>query len=550
MFLPSSALLEDTFTFLAWLYANDITPLGSRFLSPKAISILNPYLRAPDEIRNARRHDRGGKHGTTERETERIRFIHYLCEAAHLVALTGHFLKPTPRAARWLTLSTIERTRHLFEAGFLTPSRHIDDLWRAYRLPGWQYGSPHTAVAPLLDLLRAIPLDHTTRLNTISKMIVLPILDGLPKIEPGAMLADLLRDLAWLGVVHFARSTLRLTDLGAHLLDRADAPPLPPEPTAQPLRITSKLELIAPAPSDLSMLYELADYAELVRVKPCRVYRLDQARVQRAYERGATFASLVRFLENATGDALPQRAVGVLQQWADEQNRVALRCVTLLETRDGSTMETLARVRGIRACFRRTLSPRSVTVTEARVPTLIRQLKRYGFAPRVEFSFDDHPPSTPFDHATLAHLYVAASLGHRLPEFIPATYRVPYAVLAELEKQLSEHDRTVAAQLIEDCRAAQDRTDRRPPAAEGEQPPLPTESSRAILTAIREAIEQSVPIGITYYAVSHDETTTRIVEPFRIEWRGNTPYLVAYCQLRQDERVFRVDRILTIHPTT
>jgi hypothetical protein len=29
-----------------------------------------------------------------------------------------------------------------------------------------------------------------------------------------------------------------------------------------------------------------------------------------------------------------------------------------------------------------------------------------------------------------------------------------------------------------------------------------------------------------------------------LEWRGDIPYLIAYCRLRQDERTFRLERII------
>jgi predicted DNA-binding transcriptional regulator YafY len=37
--------------------------------------------------------------------------------------------------------------------------------------------------------------------------------------------------------------------------------------------------------------------------------------------------------------------------------------------------------------------------------------------------------------------------------------------------------------------------------------------------------------------------TQRHVDPLRLEWRGDVAYLIAYCHLRQAQRVFRVERI-------
>ncbi|MFC1975318.1 WYL domain-containing protein [Chloroflexota bacterium] len=41
-------------------------------------------------------------------------------------------------------------------------------------------------------------------------------------------------------------------------------------------------------------------------------------------------------------------------------------------------------------------------------------------------------------------------------------------------------------------------------------------------------------------------TPHRQVEPYRLEWRSDTPYLVGFCHLAQAERVFRVDRIYAV----
>ncbi|MBI5652064.1 MAG: WYL domain-containing protein, partial [Chloroflexi bacterium] len=66
------------------------------------------------------------------------------------------------------------------------------------------------------------------------------------------------------------------------------------------------------------------------------------------------------------------------------------------------------------------------------------------------------------------------------------------------------------------------------------------------LATLEHAIANATPLRITYYTATRDATTTRTIEPLRLEWRRQIPYLIAYCRLRQDERVFRVSRILAI----
>jgi predicted DNA-binding transcriptional regulator YafY len=70
----------------------------------------------------------------------------------------------------------------------------------------------------------------------------------------------------------------------------------------------------------------------------------------------------------------------------------------------------------------------------------------------------------------------------------------------------------------------------------------------------RSSRRSNTPLTIRYYTAGRDATTDRVVDPLRVEWRGPAgtpaavPYLVGWCHLRQDERLFRVDRILEILP--
>jgi predicted DNA-binding transcriptional regulator YafY len=72
------------------------------------------------------------------------------------------------------------------------------------------------------------------------------------------------------------------------------------------------------------------------------------------------------------------------------------------------------------------------------------------------------------------------------------------------------------------------------------------------LVQIREAIEAHHPLLIHYFSYSQGEFTQRIVEPDYLSYSDGAWYLSAYCRLRQDERVFRVDRIeyLKVLPET
>jgi len=146
-----------------------------------------------------------------------------------------------------------------------------------------------------------------------------------------------------------------------------------------------KLDLDHP---DYSTLYELSDYAELIGVKPQRRYRLDRDLIQRALQRSVTFDHILRFLETITGDALPDRLVTQLHEWAAQLDQISLRRVTLLEVRDPEVLTDLTRAHRVRQSLGRTLSPRAIVVREPRVPALLRQLAKRGLIPRTNLPAD------------------------------------------------------------------------------------------------------------------------------------------------------------------
>ncbi|MEV0967771.1 helix-turn-helix transcriptional regulator [Microtetraspora glauca] len=71
--------------------------------------------------------------------------------------------------------------------------------------------------------------------------------------------------------------------------------------------------------------------------------------------------------------------------------------------------------------------------------------------------------------------------------------------------------------------------------------------------AVRRAIDQALlerQVLRIEYAGAKGETTTREVEPsVFLSGRGGVSYLVAWCRLRDDVRVFRGNRIVSAEPT-
>jgi predicted DNA-binding transcriptional regulator YafY len=77
-------------------------------------------------------------------------------------------------------------------------------------------------------------------------------------------------------------------------------------------------------------------------------------------------------------------------------------------------------------------------------------------------------------------------------------------------------------------------------------------ASELHLQSILKSISSSSVIEIHYTSLEKNETTRRKIEPVGIYYLGNHWYLVAFCQMRNDYRNFRTDKIkqLTITPET
>jgi DNA polymerase III epsilon subunit len=65
------------------------------------------------------------------------------------------------------------------------------------------------------------------------------------------------------------------------------------------------------------------------------------------------------------------------------------------------------------------------------------------------------------------------------------------------------------------------------------------------LITAEDAIRTGQKLFLKYVSSSGEETE-RVVTPIQIDVRRGTPYLIAFCHLRNQERAFRMDRILLI----
>ncbi len=82
------------------------------------------------------------------------------------------------------------------------------------------------------------------------------------------------------------------------------------------------------------------------------------------------------------------------------------------------------------------------------------------------------------------------------------------------------------------------------------KPQLNYQDTSSFLTNIQSALTEFRVIKISYHSVTKNETLAREVEPFALYNNTQETWnLIAYCRLRGDFRLFRLDRILAIAET-
>jgi hypothetical protein len=189
-----------------------------------------------------------------------------------------------------------------------------------------------------------------------------------------------------------------------------------------------------------------------------------------------------------------------------------------------------------------------VAVDPSAIDRLLRALRRRGYTPLVEPGAGKVPTGAgTVDAGAAAHLWLALRVIMGLADVM----RLPSIPLAALLDELAQ---TLDAGQLAALSAQAEKTGRRlRDALDGYTPfpaPLDGVDRAATQATIERAVEKDTPVEIVYHTAGRGERTTRVVEPLRLEERGGATYLVAYCRLRQAERVFRVDRIESAQPHT
>lgn len=539
------ALTRDVFAWLIYLRSHDVRRGRGRRPSHHAIQTAQTWFEATEANTAS---GRRGFNDALDNPPSRLHFIHFVCEACGLVAALGPFIKPTPRVAEWLRLHDPARAQVLFEAAF--SEEQSASLWRALRLPGWKVVNDAFRFDPLLRAATshaapgAAPGTVARVLaRMVTNMIEPAALDDDPDAQPRTLATALTQYLDWFGLLRRARTPI------AHGRSAIPGATLHVEATDERGRHVP--QVLPLSSTDWPALFELSQFAALDNLAPEWRFRMTAETAGRAFDDGLSAAAISHLLERLTGDALPIVVARTIRRWERRTREVTIGRVILLETRDPRHLESLVAQRGVRDCLERTLSPRAAVVREDYAARLLARLRRRKISFRARLAVD--AAASPLtDRDLWPHAYLAAQIGHWLPDFVPLPYRAPHAVLEALRARLSDRERAAVEQRL----AAWQRilAEGPPPAWRGPNPPPESAELTALerrwKARIESAIAQHRTLRLAYRSPldgagddAEADALGREVEPLRIEWHGHTPYLIAYCRRREDERVFRLDRI-------
>jgi hypothetical protein len=355
---------------------------------------------------------------------------------------------------------------------------------------------------------------------------------------------------------------------GSLCLITSQEPPLAVEPD---LRLSLALE--APA----LCTFELAHFAELVDPGPPARYRITRESLQQAMGWGYSVPDVIFCLTRYSDGHLPAPALAQLESWREEMHQIHCDPGYRLRIAAPPILDALRKREAFRRrteCF---VSGRDAWVSRAEARELFRYLRRTGYALSIAQDPHDWPLRPPLRQPLpLAQLLVALRTYDQVRKRVSGLAALDLGELEQaLASSLPAEDLAGAERLIkshnvflnqhlkrktgdgqrQDQVGAEEREPTETDAA-GEEKASSTSESEAderpgleerpdLVAKLESAIQSASPLTLTY-ADTRGQVTQRRVRPLHLEARWGRRYLLAFCELRQDERHFRLDRIVEL----
>lgn len=395
------------------------------------------------------------------------------------------------------------------------------------------------------------------------------------------------------------QSAIRLTPHGAWLLAVAGwgAPAFAP-PVACTLPARRPDLILAPPQSNplhLARLAPCCDWQPPAWPALEQQLQLTADRVGPAVAAGLAPAQLLQILEDALGQPPSRRQGQRLRAWAKAGHQLRLVPMLVLESADAQLMGRLRSRKLVRDRLSTPLSPTRSAIQPAHAAALVqtlRTLELYVQLPpayepeRLESqraegseaedsgvessgvedsgaessgvdarsasaSNDDqsaaHMTTRRHDHATpRAHdahagfLWLLLRFYQEVGAYLPLPMALPAGLREAIGAQLTPAQQSAAEAAVRQLVAALDQSRRGYHALPNPVAPPQTVDPRPLIEA---ALAAQQDLQITYAGGGRNDQSVRRVTPYYLETRHQIAYLIAWCHLREAERVFRVDRI-------
>ena len=346
----------------------------------------------------------------------RLNFLYHLARTCEFVRAEGRTLHLNRDLARkWLGMSRAEQIRALQETWRSDAS--WNDLWHVPGIrcedTGWR-NDPLVAREVLLDLLARCSPDtwlsivgfvsavherfpdyarpngdfESWYIRDVRSGEYLTGLDHWEQVDGALLVYMLSGPLYWLGVVSLGYregwekpSAFRLTPWGAAFLDLYHAPiqDLPP----QPARVSPDGKVTLAREASLLDRFQLSRVADWRASGPEYVYAITPNSLGRALSANIQVDRIERFLQRVSDEGMSAAAVARIRSWAQLYGYVRLSRAAILETRTPQLMNGLRDHERIRGYLRQTLSPTTGLVRENDWDSLIQELERAGYLPKI-----------------------------------------------------------------------------------------------------------------------------------------------------------------------
>lgn len=322
------SLVQDTCTFLSYLQNENVKPLKDDSLTPRdAEGITKRFLIEEDN-------------------TERLAFLHHLCQRLGLVHLSERLLKPDPpQAKRWLKAPRAEQLSALQEAW--RDDADWNELWRVKSLrcepTGWR-NDPLLARKRILERLAKCPPEQWLSLASFTEAIkesdpdfqrpdgdytswyirevatgqYLMGFEHWDQVE-GALIAHLVtKPLHWLGITSLgydaegALHSFTITPWGAAFLGLPAE--MPAEAASPPIVVRPDFTVLAPAGGSLYDRFQLERFAAWQSSGDPYVYRITRRSLAGGLRQGITIEMILAFLKRVSGGKVPRNVVSALRK--------------------------------------------------------------------------------------------------------------------------------------------------------------------------------------------------------------------------------------------